>query len=113
VIGGYVSSAILAVSGAAGILVPDQIATALDTTFTSARGRAELRVVYGALAVMGVWALVAAEREVFIAVGVFWLGAAGVRLFALAVDRPRKVWTYWAYLALEIVVGLAGVLGSG
>jgi hypothetical protein len=113
VIGGYVSSAILAVSGAAGILVPDQIATALDTTFTSVRGRAELRIVYGALAAMGVWALVAADREVFIAIGVFWLGAAGVRLLAFAVDRPRKVWTYWVFLALEIVVGLAGVLGSG
>ena len=111
-IGGYVSSAILAASGLAGILIPDQIAPVLDTAFTSVRGRAELRVVYGALAAIGGWAVAVADHELFVAVGVFWLGAAGVRLLALALDRPRADSTYWAFLALEVVLGLVGVLGS-
>jgi hypothetical protein len=113
VIGGYLSSAILAASGLAGILIPDQIAPVLDTTFASSRGRAEFRIVYGALAALGGWALAVADHEVFVAVGVFWLGAAAVRLLALALDRPRTGSTYWAFLALEVVLGLAGVLGSG
>jgi hypothetical protein len=113
VIGGYISGAILAVSGVAGILIPDRIAPVLDTTFVSARGRAELRIVYGALAVLGGWAVGVADHEVFVAVGVFWLGAAAVRLLALALDRPRAGSTYWAFLALELVLGLLGVLGSG
>jgi uncharacterized protein DUF4345 len=113
VIGGYISSVALALSGLAGILIPDQIAPALDTAFTSARGRAELRIVYGALAALGGWAMAVADHDVFVAIGVFWLGAAAVRLLAFVLDRPRAGSTYWAFLALELVLGLLGVLGSG
>jgi uncharacterized protein DUF4345 len=113
VIGGYVSSSLLAASGVAGILIPDRIASVLDTTFSSTRGRAELRIVYGALAALGGCAVAAADHELFVAVGVFWLGAAAVRLLALTMDRPRAGSTYWAFLALELVLGFLGVLGSG
>jgi len=112
-IGGYLSSVALAASGLAGILIPDQIAPAVDTVFASSRGRSELRVAYGALGVLGGWAVAVADHELFVAIGVFWLGAAAVRLLALALDRPRGGSTYWAFLALEVVLGLAGVLGSG
>jgi uncharacterized protein DUF4345 len=112
VIGGYVSAALLAVSALAGVVMPERIALALDTAFTSSRGRAEFRVVYATLAAVGVWALAAGDREVFIAVGLLWLGAAAVRVLSLALDRPRPDWTYWAYLGLEVGLGLAGVLGA-
>jgi uncharacterized protein DUF4345 len=111
--GGYISSVVLAASGLAGILIPDQIAPVLDTVFASARGRSEFRIVYGALAALGGWAVAIADHELFVAIGVFWLGAAAVRLIALAVDHPRTGSTYWAFLALEMVLGLLGVLGSG
>jgi uncharacterized protein DUF4345 len=112
-IGGYLSSVVLGASGLSGILIPDKIAPVLDTVFTSPRGRSEFRIAYGALAALGGWAVAVADHELFVAIGVFWLGAAAVRLIACAVDRPSRVWTYWAFLALEVVVGLAGVLGSG
>jgi len=113
VIGGYISSALLAASGIAGILIPVQIAPVVETAFISARGRAEFRIVYGALAAMGGWGLVAGDHETFLAIGVFWLGAAAVRIIAFAIDRPRGMKTYLAFLALEVGLGLAGVLGSG
>jgi hypothetical protein len=113
VIGGYISAAVLAVSGASGILIPHQIGPVLDTVLTPGRSKAEFRVAYGAIGSFGAWALVVGNAEVFKAVGVFWLGAAAVRLLALALDRPRIDWTYRAFLVLEVAAGLAAILGSG
>jgi hypothetical protein len=112
-IGGYISAAVLAASGLAGVVIPHQIGPVLDTVLTPGRSKAEFRIAYGAIAAFGAFAFAAGDAEVFMAVGVFWLGAAVVRLLALALDRPRMDWTYRTFLVLEVAAGLAGVLGSG
>jgi hypothetical protein len=112
VIGGYIAGAILAVSGAAGVLIPQQIGPVIETPLSKGRATAEFRVAYGAMGGVGVWALIAGDAEVFKAVGALWFAAAAVRLVALAVDRPRPNTTYWAFLALEVGLGLVAFLGS-
>jgi hypothetical protein len=112
-LGGYASAAALALSGIAAIVVPDRVAAALDSSVTSARGRAELRITYACFAALGIFALAAGDTLVFKATGALWLGAAVVRVLSLALDRPRPDRTYWALLALEVSLGLAGLLGSG
>lgn len=109
-IAGYVSSAVLAASGLAGVLVPGRIAEVLETPLPTGRAAAEMRVAYAAFGGLGVWALATGHAS---AVGVAWFAAAGVRVLALPVDRPRSSWTYWAFLVLEVTLGLAGVLGEG
>lgn len=111
-IGGYISSAVLAVSGLGGIVIPENVASVLATTFTSSRGRSEFRIVYGAIAALGIAALVIGEHAAFVGIGAFWLGAAVVRILVIVVDRPTLDAAYWAYLAMEIVFGLLAVLGS-
>jgi len=113
VIGGYITSAVLAASGMAGVIAPQRIGPAIDTVLGSGRSKAEFRVAYGAIGAFGVFALAAGDPEVFKAVGAFWLGAAVVRLLSIGLDRPRLTWTFWAFFVLEIAAGLAGVLGSG
>ena len=112
-IGGYVSSAILAVSGLAGVIMPERVGRAIHTDLSPPRARAEFRVAYGTLAALGAYAVVVADTLVFRAVGVVWLGAAIVRLTGLVLDRPRADWTYWAYLILEVGLGAAAVLTAG
>ena len=46
------------------------------------------------------------------AVGVAWLGAAGVRLASLALDRPKTSWPFWAYLGAEIVFGATALASA-
>lgn len=41
-----------------------------------------------------------------------WLGAAGVRLASLALDRPKTPWPFWAYLGAEITFGAAALASS-
>lgn len=111
-IGGYVASALLAASGLAGVVAPQRVGRALDTDLASPRARAEFRIAYACLAAVGIDALIAGSAAVFVAVGVLWLGAAGVRLVALVVDRPRADRTYGLYLALELALGLVGIFLS-
>jgi hypothetical protein len=49
----------------------------------------------------------------YTASGVTWLGAAALRLAALRQDEPETDLTYWAFLAAELTLGVAGVLASG
>jgi hypothetical protein len=111
-IGGYVAAAILAASGLAGIFVPQRIAPVMETALTSGRATAEFRILNGTFAALGIWALVAGRRDAFIAVGTIWLGAAAVRLLAFVMDRPRPDVTYWAFFALEAVLGAAAIYGN-
>jgi len=67
----------------------------------------------GTFAALGTWALARGTRDAYTAVGVTWLGAAGVRLLALKVDDPRTDVTYWAFLVGEIACGVAGILAAG
>jgi hypothetical protein len=107
---GYVSSAILAASGLAGVIIPARIGAALQTDLSPPRAKAEFRVAYGTFVGLGIFALVAGDPTVFRAIGALWLGAAIVRLIAMAWDRPKTDWTFWAYLALEVGLGAAGLL---
>jgi hypothetical protein len=60
-------------------------------------------------AALGAWALASRRPAAQAAVGVTWLGAAGVRLQSLRLDRPRTTGTYWAYLAAEVGLGVAAI----
>jgi hypothetical protein len=93
-------------SGIAGVMTTNSVASALDLTPGSSRGIAETRAgLGGTYAALGGWALVSRDRAAQTAVGVTWLGAAAVRLGSLVVDRPRTDFAFWAYLAAEIGFG--------
>jgi hypothetical protein len=81
---------------------------------TSARGITEVRAgVGGTFAALGVWAVLRGTSDAYTAVGVTWLGAAAVRMMSMQVDQPEKDWTFWAFLAGETTLGVAGVLARG
>ena len=105
-----ISSLAMLASGLAGVAMPDKVGTALHLPPTDGRGRAETRAglggTYAALGCLGVLSRSPVARR---AVGVTWLGAAAARLLALQLDEPETDATYWAYLAAEIGLGLAGV----
>jgi len=96
----------LALSGLAGVMIPERVGTALGLSAVGARGVAEIRAgLGGTYAALGTWALVSGDRAAQRAVGVAWLGAAGARLGSLLVDGPQADWTFWAYLAAELGFG--------
>jgi len=77
------------------------------------RGIAETRAgLGGTYAALGGWALVSRDPTAQAAVGVVWLGAAGARIASLVFDRPRTDATFWAYLAAEIGLGAAALVGA-
>jgi hypothetical protein len=103
---GRVSSAALMLSGVAGVVAPDRVASALQLTPASSRGIAETRAgLGGTYAALGGWALVSRRRTADVAVGAVWLGAAAARLASLAIDRPRTDVAFWAYLVAELGFG--------
>src|SRR3954467_3637228 len=107
---GRVSGAALLLSGLAGVTMPERFVEALDLSPTSARGVAETRAgLGGTYAALGGYALGTGQPGAQAAVGATWLGAAGARLLSLALDRPRTDWTFWAYLAGEIGLGVAAL----
>lgn len=104
------SSAILAASALAGVVIPRRVGEALDTDVSPPRARAEFRIAYGAMTGVGVWGVMSGEAAAFAAVGFLWLGAAAVRVLSLVLDRPRADWTYWTYLAAEAGLATAALL---
>jgi hypothetical protein len=110
---GRLSSAALMLSGVAGVVMPKSVGLALDLPATTGRGIAETRAgLGGTYAALGGWALLSGDPVAQKAVGVTWLGAAGARLGALLLDRPRTDWTYWAYLSAEIGFGATALWGE-
>lgn len=108
---GRISSAALMAAGVAGVVMPVRFAAALDLPATTGRGRAETRAgLGGTYAALGGWALVSREPAARRAVGVAWLGAAAARLGAMAVDRPRTDWVFWASLAMELGFGATALV---
>jgi hypothetical protein len=100
-------------SGLAGILTPEKVASSLDLTPASGRGVAETRAgLGGTYAALGAWALVSRRPAAHTAIGVMWLGAAAARLAALVVDDPETDGTYWAYLAAELGFGTAAMISG-
>jgi hypothetical protein len=110
---GRVSSAALMGSGLAAVLMPDRVGVALHLSATSPRGQAETRAgLGGTYSALGAYALLSRAPGARQAVGATWLGAAVVRVGALKADRPATDWTYWAYLAAEVGLGAAALLGT-
>jgi hypothetical protein len=107
---GRVSSAALMLSGVAGVVNPDGVASALQLSFLSDRGLTETRAgLGGTYAALGGWALLRGDPTANMAVGVTWLGAAVTRLGSLVLDRPETDRTFWAFLAAEIGFGAAAL----
>ncbi len=108
---GRLSSAALMLSGAAGVVIPERFAEALDLDARTGRGRAETRAGLGATyAALGGYALLSGSAEAQRAVGATWLGAGVVRLASLRVDRPRTDAVFWLSLAMELGLGTAALV---
>jgi hypothetical protein len=100
-------------SGLAGVVMPGRVGTTLELAAGTKRGIAETRAgLGGTYAALGGWALVSRDPTAQAAVGVTWLGAAVARMGSLVVDRPTTDGAYWAYLAVEIGLGAAALLGA-
>jgi hypothetical protein len=100
-------------SGLAGVVMPSSVASALELPAVTPRGIAETRAgLGGTYAALGGWALVSRDPTAQAAVGVIWLGAAGARVGSLLLDQPRTDGAFWAYLAAEISLGTAALLGA-
>ncbi|HVA60187.1 MAG TPA: hypothetical protein VNG13_06590 [Mycobacteriales bacterium] len=111
---GRTSSAALALSGIAIAAMPRRTAATLGLTASSARGLAETRAgLGGTFAGLGLWAFARGSSDAYTAVGMTWLGAAALRLAALRLDRPDPDWSYWAYLAAELSLGVGAVAAGG
>jgi hypothetical protein len=110
---GRLSSAALMASGLAGLVMPNRVAAALELPAVTRRGIAETRAgLGGTYAALGGWALLSRDPTAQAAVGVVWLGAAGARIGSLLVDQPETDGTFWAYLAVEIGLGAAALVGA-
>jgi len=110
---GRLSSAGLMLSGLAGAITPNRVASALELATNSGRGVAETRAgLGGPYAALGGWALLTDKPAARIAVGVTWLGAAAARLTALAVDKPKTDAAYWAYLVVEVGLGVTALASA-
>ncbi len=110
--GGRWSSAVLMLSGLAGVVMPARVAANLELPAGTARGLAETRAgLGGTYAALGGWALLSRDPTAQAAVGVTWLGAAAARVSSLVLDRPRTDGAFWSYLAIEVGLG-AAALGS-
>ena len=110
---GRKSSAALAASGLSIALMPQRSGEALHLVASSPRGLAEVRAgLGGTYAALGLWALARGSSEANTAVGVTWLGAASLRAYSLAVDKPDTDWTFWAYLMGEVTLGVGAVVAA-
>ncbi|HEV2377619.1 MAG TPA: hypothetical protein VGS19_36345 [Streptosporangiaceae bacterium] len=110
---GRLSSAALMLSGVAAIANPKGVVAALHLTADDARGVAETRAgLGGTYAALGGWALLSREPAADVAVGMTWLGAAGVRVATRSVDRPSVTAGYWVYLGLEVACGAVSLASA-
>ena len=107
---GAISSLALAASGIGIALQPNQAAAALGLSATSGRGIAETRIgLGGTFAGLGAFALLRRRPDAYRAAGATWLGAAVTRVLTLQIDEPDPDWTFWAYLAAEVTLGIGGL----
>jgi hypothetical protein len=111
---GVMSALLLGASGVGIALDPRRAGAVMRIPPDSARGITEMRAgVGGTFAALGAWAVLRGTADAYTAVGVTWLGAAVVRVASLQVDEPETDWTFWAFLAGEATLGLAGLLARG
>jgi hypothetical protein len=108
---GVSSAFALGASGVGIALDPKRAGDGMRIPPSSARGITEMRAgVGGTFAALGTWALLRGSSDAYTAVGVTWLGAAVARVVSLRVDEPETDWTFWAFLAGEATLGIAGIL---
>jgi hypothetical protein len=111
---GFTSALALGASGVGIAVDPKRAGQVMHIPPGTARGITEMRAgVGGTFAALGAWALLRRTSDAYTAVGVTWLGAAAVRAVSMQVDEPEKDETFWAFLALESAMGLAGILARG
>jgi hypothetical protein len=111
---GFTSALALGASGVGIALDPERAGQVMRIPPSSPRGITEMRAgVGGTFAALGAWALLRGTSDAYTAVGVTWLGAAAVRAVSIQVDEPEKDSTFWAFLAAETVLGIAGLLAHG
>jgi hypothetical protein len=111
---GFTTALALGASGVGIALDPKRAGAVMRIPPASARGVTEMRAgVGGTFAALGAWALLRGTSDAYTAVGVTWLGAAAVRAVSMQIDQPEKDWTFWAFLAGETTLGIAGVLARG
>jgi hypothetical protein len=111
---GDVGAASLGLSGVAMALLPRQSARGLRLSPDSGRGVTELRAgLGGTYASLGLWALARGTRDAHAAVGATCLGAAAARAWSLTKDEPEPDLGFWALLAGEALLGVAGLTARG
>jgi hypothetical protein len=111
---GFASAVALSAGGLAIALDPRRAGDMMRVPPMSARGVTEIRAgVGGTFAALGAWAARRDSTDAYTAVGVTWLGAAVVRVISMQVDQPETDWTFWAFLAGETTMGVAGLLARG
>jgi hypothetical protein len=111
---GVTSAVALGASGVGIALDPQRAGAVMRIPPASARGITEMRAgVGGTFAALGAWALLRGTSDAYTAVGVTWLGAAVVRVLSMKADEPETDASFWAFLAAETTLGLAGVVARG
>jgi hypothetical protein len=88
------------------IIRPQWAAAWLEFELNTGRASAEFRILHGYLLGLAVFALYSQNPLLFQALGWGWLGAALLRLLSYLLDRPKLNATYFAYLAMEITLGI-------
>ncbi|MGW5852708.1 hypothetical protein ACWFQ8_33150 [Streptomyces sp. NPDC055254] len=100
------AAVVLLLSSLAAIAQPTKTAKAMHFQLLGNRGRAEFRTAVGAVFIPpAVVALVSFEPLGFRMIAAIWLGAAAMRIVALATDRPEVDKGYVAFFLFEAVMG--------
>ena len=88
------------------IAQPESMAKTMGFSLHGRRGRAEFRIGLGGCFVgLTAYALYLRSADVFAAIAALWLGAAAVRVLALALDRPPFNVSYVVVLLFELAMG--------
>ena len=87
---------------------PERVAKMVGFSLHGRAGRAEFRVAFGGLFLgLAGYALYLRNDPVFTAMGAMWLGAAVIRIVAMALDRPPFNAGFVAVLLFETAMGAA------
>jgi len=98
---------ITAVLGLVGLFSPLTAAQLVGIEPDGDRGISEIRATYGGIFLaIGIFATIAQTNDIFRAVGVGWLGAAGARSFSYVHDNSRSTANLGA-IVFEAAVGLS------
>jgi hypothetical protein len=93
--------------GIGSLLMPHPIARLIAQQLTTPRGIAEFRIVNGGYFIgLSAFALLVNQPLVYAALGVGWLAAAGARVLALLLDRPKLEPIYLGLFMFEVAMGL-------